>query len=155
MTDVKVANISIGFSDADDLPAMADLLHELFTLEKDFRPDRSRQLAGLSLIHENPALGRLFALYHDDQLVGMANLLFSVSTAEGGRVGLLEDVIIAAPYRGRGLGSQLLQHVCAWAKEQGLCRITLLADYANVAALQFYNEHGFGISAMTVRRKYL
>jgi len=42
-------NIGIGFAAADDLPQLADLLAELFTLESDFRPDRDRQLRGLSL----------------------------------------------------------------------------------------------------------
>ena len=52
----------IDFATEADLPAMATLLGELFTLESDFFADRDKQVAGLRLILENPALGRLFVL---------------------------------------------------------------------------------------------
>jgi len=47
-------------------------------------------LRGLRLILDNPALGRLFVLRDEEQVPGMANALVTASTAEGGRVLLLE-----------------------------------------------------------------
>jgi GNAT superfamily N-acetyltransferase len=138
-----------------DLPALADLLAELFALESDFVPDRAKQLAGLHLILDNPALGRLFVLRVDGRAAGMANALITVSTAEGGRVLLLEDVIVAREYRGSGLGRRLVEHVLAWAAGQGMRRVTLLADRDNRAALDFYARLGFQPSAMQVLRKSL
>jgi hypothetical protein len=41
-----------------DLDQPADLLAELFTLEKDFHPDRVKQSRGLRLSLDNPVLGR-------------------------------------------------------------------------------------------------
>jgi GNAT superfamily N-acetyltransferase len=90
----------------------------------------------------------------NDQLIGMANLLYLISTAEGGRVGLLEDVIITQAYRGCGFGRHLLQHVCAWAQQTGLQRISLLTDRTNETALRFYHTLGFDVSGMCVLRKY-
>ncbi len=139
----------------DDLPAMADLLYELFTLESDFVPDRNKQIAGLSLLLDNPALGRLFVLRAGGEVVGMANALITVSTAEGGRVLLLEDVIVKRDHRGGGAGRRLVEHVLAWAKAQGMSRATLLADQANAPALAFYERLGFRGSAMRVLRKPL
>lgn len=143
------------FATAEDLPALADLLAELFTLESDFVPDRVKQLAGLGLILDNPALGRLFVLRDGDRVAGMANALVTVSTAEGGRVLLLEDVIVGAPYRGGGAGRLLVEHVLAWARAEGMSRATLLADQANVPALAFYGRLGFQSSAMKVLRRPL
>lgn len=148
-------NIAIDFASADDLPALADLLTELFTLEADFVPDREKQLRGLRLILETPAIGRLFALRVDGRIAGMANALITVSTAQGTRVLLLEDVIVSAAHRGGGLGRRLVDHVCAWAKSQGMSRVTLLADKDNAPALDFYERLGFGPSAMRVLRKPL
>jgi GNAT superfamily N-acetyltransferase len=85
----------------------------------------------------------------------MANALITVSTAEGGRVLLLEDVIVRREHRGGGLGRRLVEHVLAWAREQGMTRITLLADRDNRAALDFYRRLGFEPSHMTVLRKKL
>lgn len=144
--------VRIEFATADDLPAMADLLHELFTLENDFVPDREKQLAGFHLILDHPDMGRLFVLRVNGKAAGMANALITVSTAEGGRVLLLEDVIIKANYRSQGLGQKLVEHVLAWAISEGMSRITLLADRDNTEARVFYERMGFEPSAMMVLR---
>lgn len=148
-------NTQIDFATAADLPAMADLLYELFTLESDFKPERDKQLRGLQLILDTPQIGQLFVLRVDGQVAGMANALVTISTAQGTRVLLLEDVIISAKFRAAGLGRQLVDHVCAWAKSEGMTRVTLLADQNNAKALAFYDRIGFEKSAMVVRRKPL
>ena len=146
-------NTKIEFATEADLPAMADLLHELFTLESDFKPEREKQLRGLRLILHTPQIGQLFVLRVDGKLAGMANALITVSTAQGTRVLLLEDVIVSRNYRGAGLGRRLVEHVCEWARAQGMTRVTLLADEANAPALAFYERLGFQESAMVVRRR--
>lgn len=148
-------NILIDFATAEDLPHLAGLLDELFALERDFTPDRDRQLRGLAVILDEPALGRLFVLRIDGRVAGMANALITVSTAEGGRVLLLEDVIVSRAHRGGGLGRRLVEHVLDWARGQGMTRVTLLADRDNRPALDFYRALGFGSSNMTVLRKGL
>lgn len=146
---------AIDFATPADIPAMADLLHELFTLESDFVPERERQLAGLQLILDQPALGRLFVLRIDGRVAGMANALITVSTARGAPVLLLEDVIVSKAFRGGGHGRALVEHVLDWARGQGMGRVTLLADKDNAPALAFYERLGFGPSAMKVLRKAL
>ena len=148
-------NTAIDFATPADLEAMADLLAELFTLESDFQPERGKQLRGLPLILENPQLGRLFVLRVDDQVAGMANALITVSTAEGCPVLLLEDVIVRAKYRCLKLGRCLVEHVLDWARDNGMPRVTLLADKDNSPTLAFYERLGLERSAMTVLRKKL
>jgi GNAT superfamily N-acetyltransferase len=148
-------NITVDFATEADLPAMADLLYELFTLESDFKPERDKQLRGLKLILNTPQIGKLFVLRVDGIVAGMANALITVSTAQGTRVLLLEDVIVSAKHRGANLGRQLVEHVCAWARTENMTRVTLLADEANAPALKFYEALGFEKSAMVVRRKGL
>lgn len=144
-----------GFATPDDLSALCDLLEELFTLERDFEPAREKQLAGLGLILDNPGMGRLFVVRVQGEVVGMANGLITISTAQGGPVLLLEDVILGKEHRGTGLGRLLVEHVLAWAAAEGMTRVTLLADRANAPALAFYARLGFEESAMTVLRKTL
>lgn len=148
-------NIRIDFATTADIPSMADLLHELFTLESDFRPERDKQIAGLRLILDNPSLGRLFVLRVDGRVAGMANALITISTARGAPVLLLEDVIVSKTFRGGGHGRALVEHVLDWARSQGMGRVTLLADKDNAPALAFYERLGFGPSAMKVLRKAL
>lgn len=146
---------TIDFATPADIPAMADLLHELFTLESDFVPEREKQIAGLRLILDHPALGRLFVLRIDGRLAGMANALITISTAQGAPVLLLEDIIVNQAFRGGGHGRALVEHVLDWARVQGMGRVTLLADKDNAPALAFYERLGFEPSAMKVLRKAL
>lgn len=146
-------DISIDFAQPGDLEAMADLLAELFAQEQDFQPDRDKQRRGLQMILDNPAMGRLFAMRVGGKVAGMANVLITVSTAEGAPVALLEDVIVSAGSRGRGLGRRLLEHVIDWASSAGMARITLLTDADNFRAQATYGRLGFSLSGMRVMRR--
>src|ERR1700687_3116758 len=78
----------------EDLDELSNLLGELFSEEKDFRPNKQKQLQGLRLIFEQPNRGRVFVLRRDRTIVGMINLLFTISTADGGFVVVLEDLVV-------------------------------------------------------------
>ncbi len=139
----------------EDIEALADLLVLLFTQEADFQPDRQKQLQGLRLILETPGSGRILVSEVDGLVVGMVSLLFSISTAQGGPVCWLEDMIVHPAHRGNGAGSRLLQSAIDDARTAGFSRITLLTDAVNESAIRFYERHGFARSAMTTLRLYL
>lgn len=148
--------VEIALAGEADLPAMIALLGELFSIERDFVPDAAKQERGLRLILDSPAIGRIFVARLAGVTVGMASLLFTVSTASGGRAALLEDVIVAAPHRRLKIGRRLIRHAQRWAQEQGIARLTLLADRGNDAALRFYESEGFTRSeTMVVYRQHL
>src|SRR5947208_13637702 len=104
------------------------MLGGLFAQESDFRPDKDKQLRGLRLIFEQPSRGRVFVLRRDGGIVGMSNLLFTISTAEGGFVILLEDLVIHKEYKGHGYGSNLLENEINLARQEKFLRITWLPD---------------------------
>jgi len=139
----------------EDLPQLVDLLHELFTIEGDFVPNRSKQMRGLRLILEQPNRGRVFVLRQNGRILGMINLLFTISTAEGGFVILLEDVIVHRDFRGRGFGDKLLSHAIEYAKKKDFSRITLLTDRINEQGQHFFEAHGFFKSKMIPMRYVL
>jgi GNAT superfamily N-acetyltransferase len=132
----------------EDLPQMVDLLYELFGQEGDFIPDRAKQERGLRLILEQPSRGRIFVYRWNQTIVGMVNLLFTISTAEGGFVVLMEDVIVRLDYRGRGVGTQLMKHAIEYAKKKEFLRITLLTDRLNSESQRFFERMGFFKSQM-------
>ena len=138
-----------------DLPQLTDLLHELFTMEPDFQPDRAKQMRGLQLILEQPNRGRIFVLRHNGMILGMINLLFTISTAEGGFVVLLEDVIVHREHRHQGIGAKLLLHAIQYARAKNFLRITLLTDRINEDSQRFFNKHGFVVSTMIPMRMIL
>jgi GNAT superfamily N-acetyltransferase len=139
----------------DDVPRLCALLDLLFSQEAEFRPDRERQAAGLAAIIDNPEAGRILVLRDGDEIIGMVNLLYTVSTALGGRVAILEDMVVDAGRRGGGAGSRLVEAAVRHAREAGCRRITLLTDSTNLPAQRFYARHGFAASEMLPMRRLL
>ncbi len=139
----------------EDLPSLAELLMDLFTQESDFRPDYNNQMRGLRLILEQPSRGRIFVLRSANRLIGMINLLFTISTAEGGFVIVLEDLIIAKNFRGQGMGGELLRYALDYVRQKGFLRITLLTDRISAGSLSFFEKHGFQRSDMVPMRLFL
>ena len=133
--------ITIRHARPEDISAMACLLGQLFAIEADFAPDGQAQEQGLSLLLHQAAC--LLVADEDGVVVGMVSVQPLVSTAEGGMVGLLEDLVVDKDWRGKGIGSLLLRAALGWAQEQGLTRVQLLADKNNAKALQFYSRRSF------------
>ena len=136
----------------DDLPQLTDLVMSLLATEEDFRPDRDKQKHGIKLILEQPNRGRIFVLRNDHFIIGMVNLLFTISTAEGGFVILMEDVIVHPDHRGQGYGTKLLQYVINFAREKQFRRITLLTDQIGAESQRFFQRNGFVHSHMIPMR---
>jgi len=137
-----------------DVPAMADLLTILFRQEANFTPHREKQERALRMILETGA-GHLYLARVEGRVAGMLSLLRTISTAEGGPVCWLEDMVVDPWYRSTGVGSRLLQHAVADATRMGYLRITLLTDHDNAAAIRFYERHGFITSPMVPLRRWL
>jgi GNAT superfamily N-acetyltransferase len=138
-----------------DLDELSGMLGDLFAQEGDFRPDKEKQLRGLRLIFEQPSRGRVFVLRRNGAIVGMINLLFTISTAEGGFVILLEDLVVHQKYQGKGYGSKLLQHAIDFAKQKNFLRVTLLTDRPENVAQEFFRHHGFVESSMIPMRLWI
>lgn len=147
--------MEIALATTSDIPELCDLLALLFSQEADFQSDYATQRQGLTQILDNPDVGLILVARQKNQIVGMVNLLFTVSTALGQRVALLEDLVIAPTQRGNGIGSQLLKQAIETAKLHDCHRITLLTDLANESAQRFYQNHGFSFSAMIPMRMLL
>ena len=137
----------------EDIPALCALLSALFAQEAEFTPDAAAQARGLAMIIGDPRVGCVLVARRDGEVVGMVNLLFTVSTALGERVVLLEDMVVAPSVRGAGVGSALLTAAIDFARAQRCPRITLLTDRVNADAQRFYARHGFTASDMLPMRR--
>ena len=130
-----MSNFNIDFATSADIPALCQLLTLLFAQEAEFQPDIAVQQRGLNAILTNADVGEILVARQNVQIVGMVSLLYSISTALGGRVALLEDMVVAPLLRGSGLGSQLLTAAITHAQQRGCLRITLLTDADNYVAV--------------------
>lgn len=149
------ADLTLSPATLSDVPPLCALLSQLFAQEQEFTPDLTAQQAGLHLILQQPDCGQILVARQHGEVIAMVSLLFTVSTALGGRVALLEDMIVDARFRGQSVGSQLLAYAIHHAREQQVLRITLLTDHDNHSAQRFYRQHGFQPSSMQAWRLLL
>lgn len=135
-----------------DIPELCGLLSILFTQEEEFIPNLEKQAAGLSEIISDPHKGCILKAVENGRIAGMVNLLFTVSTFTGGRVAILEDMVVLPELRGSGMGANILRAAKEKAFAEGCTRLTLLTDGVNTRAQKFYRQHGFELSDMVVMR---
>jgi GNAT superfamily N-acetyltransferase len=142
----------ITLAQSADIPEMVQLLDELFSQDIEFVPNHVNQQRGLEMIVNNPEAGEILVLKSGGSVIGMVSLLYSISTALGGKVAILEDMIITKNFQSKGLGSKLLDAAIDFAHDRGCMRITLLTDFDNETAQAFYRKFGFSKSAMIPMR---
>lgn len=135
-----------------DIPFLCELLNQLFSLESEFKPDYETQSRGLSSIIASPEIGCILVARHRQQVVGMLNILYTVSTALGGRVAIFEDMVVAESKRNLGIGTLLIEQAIQVARQNDCKRITLLTDRDNQVAQRFYRRLGFKVSTMIPMR---
>ena len=148
-SEVTIRNATIA-----DLLGMTTLLGELFTIESDFTPDVRRQREGLAQLMGSKDATLLVAV-EKKKIVGMCTLQPLISTAEGGTVGMVEDLVVSEKWRGRGIGGMLLDRIEEIANAQQISRLQLLTDLDNEQALEFYNKHQWErLNLIGMRKKF-
>lgn len=139
----------------EDIKELNRLLSALFSQEAEFVPDAQKQAKALTMIINDASIGDIYVAQKDGKVVGMVNILYTISTALGERVAILEDMIVDEAFRGQNIGSALIEHAVAKTKAAGCKRITLLTDGDNTKAHGFYSGFGFVKSSMVPFRLQL
>jgi GNAT superfamily N-acetyltransferase len=153
---MRSMDIAIRSARSDDIPRMCELLADLFLLESDFTPDKENQKRGLGmLVADASGMSHALVAVCEGAIIAMATIQTLISTAEGGRVGLVEDVIVDREYRGQGVGTRLLEGITIWSREHSLKRLQLLADAENMPALDFYKNRRWNTTRLICLRKLL
>lgn len=135
-----------------DLDALVELLRMLFGIEADFNFDAARQRQGLVMLLAHEAAVILVA-EAAGRVIGMCSGQLTISTAEGGFALLVEDVVVAEPWQGKGVGRELLAALEQWAIARKIARFQLLADKNNTAALEFYRKLGWRSTELICQRR--
>ncbi|QKI90148.1 GNAT family N-acetyltransferase [Thiomicrorhabdus xiamenensis] len=135
-------SISIQHAQRQNIAQMTELLRILFSIEADFEFAPEKHRSALQKIIEQPDCGALVAL-DGDELIGMCTAQWVYSTATGQKSAWIEDVIVHPEYQGKGIGTQLMNALKEWCRENGCNRMQLVYDLENRPAIDFYRNQGF------------
>ena len=129
-------------STVGDLPNLLGMMRQLY--ESDGIPfdGAASNKASLELI-ANPALGRLWQIESNSRPAGYLVVTFGFSLEYGGLHGFIDELFIAADFRGRGLGSIAVEYASAFCKSQGMKAILLEVDLHNPRAHSLYERLSF------------
>lgn len=136
------SKIKIRKAVSSDIADLAGLLRDLFSIEEDFQFDEQKQRAGLLMLIESDCNEKvLFVAEKDKRVIGMCSAQTLISTAEGGKAAMIEDMAVEKSARGNGIGRLIMDEIVSWAKENGITRLQLLADKNNIRAISFYKKN--------------
>ncbi|AWB66524.1 GNAT family N-acetyltransferase [Saccharobesus litoralis] len=107
---------------------------------QDLAPDVKAKL--ISQLKKQPLYSG-FIMWNGKQPIGLANCFAGFSTFKAQPLLNIHDFAISEEYRGQGLGQQLMQFVCEFAKQQGHCKVTLEVLSNNQVAKNVYAKAGF------------
>lgn len=148
--------ISYGVANKEDTADLFNLLSTLFSIEKDFNADFTKQQKGLELLLKNSATATIqVARNATEKVIGMVTAQLVISTAQGSASAWVEDMVIDVAYQKHGIGKQLLHNTLEWAKTKGATRAQLLVDTANTKALGFYKHLHWEATQLQARRMLL
>ena len=77
----------------------------------------------------------------DSKVIGYLSII--CYTNENNSYLYLDDFCVDSNYRGKGIGTKLIEWIISYAKENGIGILKLHVDENNITALSFYNKLGF------------
>jgi GNAT superfamily N-acetyltransferase len=105
-------------------------------------------------ILSNAEHGRVVVIELESRPVGYYALTLGYSLEFGGRDAFVDELYLRAPQRGRGIGTQALEHAAGLCAELGVGALHLEVDHVNPRARALYERAGFAVHerALMTRR---
>lgn len=86
----------------------------------------------------------IYVVVDDSRIVGtFAIIIVQMLSRSGGRMALIEDVVVATEYQGKGIGSDIMKFAVDIATELDCYRISLVSGIHRKEAHEFFKKNGF------------
>ncbi len=124
-----------------DLPQVFQLVMELAEFERaPHEVTNSVEQMRQDGFGDKPLYG-FFVAEEDDKILGISLYYWRYSTWKGKRL-YLEDIVVTATARGRGIGKQLFERTMRFSIEQSCTGMKWEALNWNKSAIEFYQNYG-------------
>lgn len=138
MSIMTISGITIREATEADFPRLVELFLEFATFENlQHRMTNSVE----QMITEKEHFNGFVAVDPDDKIVGYATWFFTYYTFSG-KAMYMDDLYITPDWRGKGLGSLLINRVIAKARETRCNKLRWQVSEWNHAAQGFYKQLG-------------
>jgi glucosamine-phosphate N-acetyltransferase len=115
-------------------------LHSLDSLRKasDLNPKKAEEIFNKITANPNEAV---YVAIRDTKVIGSASIIIEQKFIHGGgKVGHIEDVVVAKEFQGKGVGQKVVKALLEYARKQG-CYKTILDCTDEL--IPFYEKIGF------------
>lgn len=137
-----MADVVVRRSEREDFPRLAELMHEYvvgFYRQPEPDPEAMERLREAMLEGET---GLQLVAEADGDLAGFATIYFSWTTFTGDRIGIMNDLFVANPYRGTGVARELFDACREECRSRGFVEMTWETAHDNHRAQRFYEKVG-------------
>jgi hypothetical protein len=103
-------NIDLRLATESLVPDILDMMSQLYAYDK-IRFEYHINLDNLRQFLNNPGLGRIWLIYHDNQVIGYLILVFSFSFENKGEIAMINEFYVEKSYLLHEVAIQALEHV--------------------------------------------
>ena len=136
------AEITIAPVAVIDLPLLLPLVRAYCDFyEVSPRDDRLVALSR-ALIEDSSQGVQLLARDHEGQPVGFATVYWTWETLGATRIGVMNDLYVAAESRGAGVGGRLIEHCRGLCRKRGATKLVWETAPDNATAQRLYDQTG-------------
>lgn len=138
-----MSDIPIRRARESDFPVMAGLLEDLI------RAMRSTEGIDIRIAVRNcrnllnDAGSHLLVAEIEGTAVGFINFSVRHTILHRSACGVIDELVVAREYRGRGIGGQLVLSAVQECKRLGCCEVEVSSEKTNTRAKDFYRKCGF------------
>ncbi len=135
--------------DTDSMRLVLPLIADYHAFEALDSTAAEREAAVRKLL-DHPEFGTIWLIYCDTELAGYIALCRGFSIEFNGFDAFIDEFFLAEPFRGRGLGTRVLEQIRGEARARDINALHLEVARNNQAARRLYYRAGF-----VAREKYL
>jgi glucosamine-phosphate N-acetyltransferase len=139
MTTPVTTLIQIRECKAEDFDSIVTLLDQLWP-GKPLDPASLKRVYDRSLASDKQVY---LCAVCDQRVVGFGSLTIKSNLWNEAFVGYVDEMVVDGAHQGRGIGTQILDHLVSLARERGCNRIELDSAFHRKDAHVFYERRGF------------
>lgn len=156
MSEPVATEVAVREAGAGDVAAVADAVEALLVELGGRKPGRDEMEAEVRALLADPELGSLLVAEADGEIVGVLSASWQRAIHVPGAYATIQDLWVAAEWRSRGVGAELVEAIASQARGRDVVRIEVGLPRETFAAIasteSFYKRNGFEHLGPRMRR---